>query len=225
MSFLSLPTELRFEIYGYIAVPYEAPLSTYAGLYLSCRQVKDELDSEGTKLLEAHLSETIADVEGLRLDFPVTGTLSTMQHVHLVVCDRVCSVRFHHLSSLFSLHLSSITISYLRQNGSPVWGTGKTTDLMYELQWWTPHVVNNPPCTRQIVIELPMLNRDKVETWLEYEEHYNILHYGWGFRWRAKSGGGVEGVWERECDVTERDEELEQRLVLRELRGLPDDDI
>jgi hypothetical protein len=60
--FLRLPGELRNQIYGYIAIPNSAPLSSYKGLYLSCRQVKNEMDyevvEEYQKYLQAmHLSD------------------------------------------------------------------------------------------------------------------------------------------------------------------------
>jgi hypothetical protein len=52
---LELPLELRNQIYAIIATPTEAPFFEYKGLYLSCHQIKEEMDSECPKAFEEHL--------------------------------------------------------------------------------------------------------------------------------------------------------------------------
>jgi len=42
--FLELPIELRFNIYALVAVPVKNQPSDYPGLYLSCSQIKSEID-------------------------------------------------------------------------------------------------------------------------------------------------------------------------------------
>jgi hypothetical protein len=55
MAFLRLPTELRLAIYTVMAIPDTAPFSAYHGLYMSCRQIKLEMDDQCAKVLGAHL--------------------------------------------------------------------------------------------------------------------------------------------------------------------------
>jgi hypothetical protein len=66
MSFLSLPAELRFQIYGIIAIP-TIPFSAYHGMYLSCRQVKSELDEEGIKAVKAYVADIAAITPGIEI--------------------------------------------------------------------------------------------------------------------------------------------------------------
>ncbi|KAJ4377573.1 hypothetical protein N0V83_000398 [Neocucurbitaria cava] len=122
MPFLDLPIELRFEVYGYIAIPHSAPLSAYRGLYQSCQQIKAEMDSECVKVFKAHLLEIAAGLPGIHMEFPTT--FGTMQRLHLIVREieyfngrtryidktppEFCTPQFR---SLLSLHLLSITIS------------------------------------------------------------------------------------------------------------------
>lgn len=51
---LKLPAEIRVKIYAIIAseVPYDAPLSAYDGLRLSCRLIKQEFEHELGQELE-----------------------------------------------------------------------------------------------------------------------------------------------------------------------------
>jgi hypothetical protein len=51
MSFLTLPRELRNQVYEYITNLNTHPFKSYSGFYLSCRRVKQEVDHEGAKVL------------------------------------------------------------------------------------------------------------------------------------------------------------------------------
>lgn len=86
MSFFSLPPELRYQIYGYMAIPYTEPFSVYHGLYLSCHQIKDEMDAECGPILDLHL-RSICSAVGVDLDLPV----SLLEKQHPTV-----STRFSH---------------------------------------------------------------------------------------------------------------------------------
>lgn len=62
MPFLKkLPAEIRNEIYGMIATPTDAPFSEYKGLYLSCRQIKQEMDYECSRVFEKHVTKVHQD--------------------------------------------------------------------------------------------------------------------------------------------------------------------
>jgi hypothetical protein len=54
-DFLGLPTELRFMVYREISDPLTACVSDYKGMYLSCRQLKAEMDQECPKPLARYL--------------------------------------------------------------------------------------------------------------------------------------------------------------------------
>ncbi|KAH4906326.1 hypothetical protein HBH70_108280 [Parastagonospora nodorum] len=54
-SFLDLPLELRYQVYFYIAIPRYTYFSTYHGLYLSCHQVRNEMNQECGSILQKHL--------------------------------------------------------------------------------------------------------------------------------------------------------------------------
>jgi hypothetical protein len=46
MSFLELPLEMRYQVYDYMTIPHTEPSSNDHGNYLSCHQIKDEMESE-----------------------------------------------------------------------------------------------------------------------------------------------------------------------------------
>lgn len=86
LAFLSLPAELRLEIYSYMAISHVDTLESYAGLYLSSKAILEEMKVECARLLKAHL-EDIASTwpaeTGLTLDW--AGTIPTTSHVTLNV--------------------------------------------------------------------------------------------------------------------------------------------
>jgi hypothetical protein len=53
--FLALPTELRFMVYHHVSDPVATCLSDYKGMYLSCRQIKAEMDQECPRPLSKYL--------------------------------------------------------------------------------------------------------------------------------------------------------------------------
>ena len=80
-AFLDLPAELRLQIYGYIAVPYTRPFSSYIGLYLSYSQVQAEMNDECGSVLLAHLLDIQSQLLASRIDIP--ATFLEMQHIRL----------------------------------------------------------------------------------------------------------------------------------------------
>jgi hypothetical protein len=53
--FLLLPAEIRLQIYGIIAIPDTDLVSSYKGLFLSCKQIKDEMEDEFTYVFGKHI--------------------------------------------------------------------------------------------------------------------------------------------------------------------------
>ncbi|KAF2826882.1 hypothetical protein CC86DRAFT_291469, partial [Ophiobolus disseminans] len=55
-SFLDLPAEIRFEIYHIINGSNDSPMSSFKGLYLSCKQTKGEMDIECTQQIRRSIT-------------------------------------------------------------------------------------------------------------------------------------------------------------------------
>lgn len=55
MPFLKLSRELRDEVYEYVTDLTTHSFVDYSGFYLSCQQIKNELDNEGAKHVKACL--------------------------------------------------------------------------------------------------------------------------------------------------------------------------
>jgi hypothetical protein len=88
MSFLELPTELHISVEVMIAIPKTAPFSVYQGFYMSCRQIKSEMDSECSKVFEEYLSSLHSSFRARDTAWPVQPaipeTYSAMQHILIV---------------------------------------------------------------------------------------------------------------------------------------------
>jgi len=129
-TFLTLPTEIRNEIYGIIAIPNTTPLSEYHGLHSSCRQIKAELEGETSRVLSACFARMTGNTPGFQII-----TLSTLP-APLRLCvtlDRIvlpwrrsidapfslhplCTGEFLYcegpLAGVFSLYTESVTLSF-----------------------------------------------------------------------------------------------------------------
>ncbi|KAH5267801.1 hypothetical protein HBI46_038320 [Parastagonospora nodorum] len=88
-GFLGLPTELRLQIYGYIAdtvpIPTSSTMEPYQGLILSCRQVYHEFESEAVKSVNQFLKASKAKMD----DHPLRRS-ATLIHND----KRECTLRF-----------------------------------------------------------------------------------------------------------------------------------
>lgn len=64
-SFLDLAIKLRCYVYGDMAteIPVSAPFTSYLGIYLSCHQIKSEIDSECLPIMHAHIIALQASIE------------------------------------------------------------------------------------------------------------------------------------------------------------------
>jgi hypothetical protein len=110
MSFLALSAELRIQVYGYAVSLEEMSFSYYVGLYMSCRQIKREIDHEGARIHCAQLSRMIPKMLGVRIEMPTS--FRDCRYLRLSL-----STSYHHrgrrtLHCLFALHLGSIEITW-----------------------------------------------------------------------------------------------------------------
>ncbi|KAF2826815.1 hypothetical protein CC86DRAFT_406064 [Ophiobolus disseminans] len=121
MSFLSLPRELRNEVYAYATDLRTHSSADYSGFYMSCRQIKEELDIEGARCLKAYLTKfkpSSAAHEGFLFDVP--DTLKDMRNLRISLgtwtytkfWGNAPSVDDLAWGDLFRLHLDSLTITY-----------------------------------------------------------------------------------------------------------------
>jgi hypothetical protein len=181
MSFLSLPAELRFQIYGIIAIP-TTPFSAYRGMYLSCRQVKSELDEEGTKAVKAYVADIAAITPGIeikitsgipsvRLSLRLDATAYRAEPV--VICDRV-------FSRIFGLHLSSLTIScHSRVQPRPTWGS---EDCLVTLFKNNSHVIR----AEHVVLKLGSYLEGVLLFYANLSESMLRDVFGWGIDRRTE---------------------------------------
>lgn len=56
-EFLQLPGEIRLEVYKAMSPPLTAHMSEYKGFYLSCRQIKNEMDHEVLRSMKQYLEK------------------------------------------------------------------------------------------------------------------------------------------------------------------------
>lgn len=92
MSFFSLSPELRNQIYGYATDNEMATLIDYAGLYMSCQQIKHEMEHEGLRLLHIYLKSKLSTTPGIRIDLPTTLSEGKNLSISLSTKVWVCSV-------------------------------------------------------------------------------------------------------------------------------------
>jgi hypothetical protein len=137
-GFLDLPAELRLHIYGSLEVPQVNGLRTIEGFYLSCHQVKSELDHEIGKYIQGHAQHIVQQLDGenlvgfelrfeptsplnLVLKPPVNSVLSFM-----FTFDGLGPIDF---GCLDTLHPNSVTLVAL-EDPTSVYG-----DLIYLRIW------------------------------------------------------------------------------------------
>jgi hypothetical protein len=115
-SFLTLPAELRLQIYTDLAIPLHTPFSAYHGLYLSCRQIRTEIDIYCGPLYAKYLSRELSMLEWASFELP--PTFLQMHHLHITIhsnytVDWNCHEYdyFMQLDGLFRLYLGSLTVA------------------------------------------------------------------------------------------------------------------
>ncbi|KAI4961498.1 hypothetical protein J4E86_000526 [Alternaria arbusti] len=196
-SFLDLPAELRNQVYGYIAIPHTAPLSSYIGLYLSCHQIRSEMDGECSKIFRNYLEIFQDQLQDARIDIP--ETFAEMQHVRLhckPTADFSIIQWFDEVTDICLLHLASLSIIY---------GFPEDSSLSHNVDHyllWLADVMPDQLKTR-------VVNSQRVEMvsfWASEEEakdfvdeypHHEFVTANWTFLWDLELDGTLHSVWKK----------------------------
>jgi hypothetical protein len=112
MPFLDIPLEIRLHVYSYIAFPTSGPFSDYRGLYLSCQQIKAEINEEAPKICRSFLDRFSLANPGHLFEYGVT--LPGLYDLHLTLDYHTSgqhSVSLESFKSILSLHYTSVTIT------------------------------------------------------------------------------------------------------------------
>jgi hypothetical protein len=90
--FLTLPLEVRLQIYGHIAskVPRQTNISKFSGLYLSCHQIKQKFEGEYMKIFTRNIAKIADSLPSFRLLLPVPSKFSDAHSLTLEVKHPVC---------------------------------------------------------------------------------------------------------------------------------------
>ncbi|KAH5600636.1 hypothetical protein HBI26_081940 [Parastagonospora nodorum] len=180
-SFLDLAIELRYYVYEYMAmeIPISVPFTAYLGLYLSCHQIKSEIDSECPPIMHAHITALQDSIQSAYLTIP--SSFLTRQHLH------VCHIRqldspdilfpsfgYNHLLPLCKLHLATLAMVSARDvDGS------RTIALLY---WVISRILREEVNVRRIVVHMPIVGKSRADD----------------FRHTVLTPEGVEAVWQVE---------------------------
>ena len=224
MTFLALPTELRFQIYGYLCDIRTTPFSAYRGLYLSCHAIKAELDNEGGRLVRTDLSRVLSTLESSSSTIPTH--LHAMQHIYLV--KKVGLTQPHHLwtdvVNLFPLYLASLTIAV-------PFGDLERDIVESQTRWlllMLCHRLSRQLESRRganitcVILETPLVSASMAASWVRTIQVFRDASDAYPFRWIVRSGECVKAVWEVAEQVVEGRHEPEPSptTVLKALQGL-----
>ncbi|KAI4939461.1 uncharacterized protein J4E92_000746 [Alternaria infectoria] len=196
-SFLDLPAELRNQVYGYIAIPHTAPLSSYIGLYLSCHQIRSEMDSECAKTFRNYLEIFQDQLQDARIDIP--ETFAEMQHVRLH-CKPTAGFSiiqwFDEVAGIFLLHLASLSIIY---------GFSEDLPLSHKVDHYVLRIADEI-CGQ---LKTRVVNSQRVRTVSFCASEEDAKHFGdhyprgefftadWSFLWDVGLDGALHGVWKK----------------------------
>ncbi|KAI4668974.1 uncharacterized protein J4E79_001016 [Alternaria viburni] len=196
-SFLDLPAELRNQVYGYIAIPHIAPLSSYIGLYLSCRQIRSEMDSECAKIFRAYLKTFQDQHQDAHLDIP--ETFAQMQHVRLHVIPTKSSNPDRQLdtvTAIFSLHLASLSIIYGFPEDLQVWYEDEHRVVRLADDIWDQlrtRVVN----PQRVGTMSFWASEEDAKSFVDHYPHDEFVLPNWTFLWDVGLDGTLHGVWKK----------------------------
>lgn len=202
-SFLDLPAELRVQVYAYVVVPSDAPFSAYHGLYFSCKQVKNELDTEGPRLLHSYISDLNRLDSAIQLS--TTSAFSSPLHLHFAVntADTKRILFSDLLELVLAHHVYSITISH---GEFPKISHGN--DLPPSLEWLVTlcnvlRVIPSFAMTRlNICVVIPGNGRCIAAKW--WLQRHSLNPEEWNIDWRIRDIGAVD--WMAEAGWTRRND-------------------
>ncbi|KAF2826974.1 hypothetical protein CC86DRAFT_406206 [Ophiobolus disseminans] len=173
MSLLDLPTELRFQVYSYISVPLEAPFANYHGLYLSCNQVKEDINSEGSRLFRTYLASVKRQLKNASFAKPYA--FLAMHHVHLIKGTHPLKrvVPHRDLKPMLGLHLVSLTVSLRKENKYSDYTSNFDQQLDYLFYLQDASRQDFESNTVQVVIELPTVSKRLATKWMKKANGFN----------------------------------------------------
>ncbi|KAI4685701.1 hypothetical protein J4E81_008853 [Alternaria sp. BMP 2799] len=199
-SFLDLPAELRNQVYGYIAIPHTAPLSSYIGLYLSCRQIRSEMDSECAKIFRAYLKTFQDQHQDAHLVIP--ESFVEIQHVRLHVLPTSNSNldrRFDKVTDIFLLHLASLSIIYGFAEDLPL-----SNKLDHYVLWLadviTEHLKTRVVNSQRVRTVSFWASEESAQDFVFYYPDYEFVTANWTFLWDVELDGTLRGVWKKADD-------------------------
>ncbi|EAT81451.2 hypothetical protein SNOG_10952 [Parastagonospora nodorum SN15] len=113
----------QMEIYGYATDIETAPLFDYAGLHMSCQQIKQEMEHEVLRLLHVYFKRKLLTTPGLGIELPTTfkevGKLRISLSAEVWACCLYtrrpfcgCADRKRCVDWILGLCLDSLTIAY-----------------------------------------------------------------------------------------------------------------
>lgn len=237
MSFLALPTELRFQIYDYFCIPHHAPFAEYHGIYLSCKTIQRDIDKEGGRVFGAYLKrvqDSLATVHSTRV---LGGDLWTIPTDFLSMHRMQLSPNPERPSSCFCffskqllkyvtafqhLHLTSITISVQHENW---WLAINVLDNL--LTFFDTHRDTSAHGIRfnTMTVVVPRMDSEQAALCVAYAQRcrtFAAMQYLEGgeiprFRWLVpeQQGQFVKGVWDWEGEEEEGVDEKELHRVLQ----------
>jgi hypothetical protein len=211
MSFLNLPLELRFQIYGITADPSIAPFSEYQGLYLSCRQIKDEMDTELPRATNAHLARITALLPpGVTIS--ASGTLPAPLNVRVTLdrsmypsSPRTClylngegivgvTPWDNFLQNALGLHVESLTLAFKTRGATEMYHQANDPNKRWRIHTWLANVFRSrfhSTNARRVIVELDMYDIGVREnTYYTKSGFSNRYRKGWKHRWSGKIGDG-----------------------------------
>jgi hypothetical protein len=115
-GFLDLPAELRLEIYEWVNADNTVPTSEFKGLYLSCRQIKEEMD-DACITKPTQMVQKILNDDAIPFTFTPTKNFSKVRQLTIrlpanYLLDQAWDdyPGFDNLHKLLSLPLESVTV-------------------------------------------------------------------------------------------------------------------
>jgi hypothetical protein len=200
--FLSLPLELRLQVYGTIAaqVPHTTPMTEFSGFALSCRPIKEEFEKEYMVVYRKAMTD-IADLlpqELLQLS-SVPTAFHTAQHLTINLPDGLAAQSGSFTPLLFRpLLLPASLATILRLELATL-----TIQRNFDVEWmnWVKIVLfgamcdpNKVRCRRLIVVSrLLYCEKRTLNECIAVEEWGS----GWNFTVYRKVDDVTECHWER----------------------------
>jgi hypothetical protein len=169
MPFLDLPLEIRLHVYSYIAFPTSGPFSDYYGFYLSCQQIKAEIDEEAPKICRRFLDKFSLANPGHLFDHGITLPGLYDLHLTLYYTSGRHGVGVESFKSILSLYYTSVTIAIKRPSHvlSGVIQVACASQIAVDLTKLLVHA-DEPINVQRIVLKLPSMD-PSVTHWIMRE--------------------------------------------------------